>query len=217
MIKSYGADAVRWFILSDSPPEKDIQWSNQGVNAAFKFLQKIYNLCCLIKDRSEIKVTLNKEFDLKINSYVNKITNSINNFNLNVVVANVYEIYNLFYDHLNKEISDKCLRKNLIKLLKILIPFTPHLAYECLEVLGEKENKSWPKIDAGLILKEKTKMAIQINGKTKSVIEIDKGLNQTAVEKICKKSPKIKDKILDVSITKVIFVKDRIINFIIKP
>ena len=217
MIKSYGADAVRWFILSDSPPEKDIQWSNQGVNAAFKFLQKIYNLCCLIKDRSEKKVTLNKEFDLKINSYVNKITNSINNFNLNVVVANVYEIYNLFNDHLNKEISDKCLRKNLTKLLKILIPFTPHLAYECLEILGEKEIKNWPKVDAKLILKEKTKMAIQLNGKTKSVIEIDKGLNQTAVEKICKKSPKIKDKILDVSITKVIFVKDRIINFIIKP
>ena len=49
MIKSYGADAVRWFILSDSPPEKDIQWSNQGVNAAYKFLQKIYNLCCVVQ------------------------------------------------------------------------------------------------------------------------------------------------------------------------
>ena len=55
MIKSYGADAVRWFILSDSPPEKDIQWSNQGVNAAYKFLQKIYNLCCVNKKRSEKK------------------------------------------------------------------------------------------------------------------------------------------------------------------
>ena len=53
MITSYGADAVRWFILSDSPPEKDIQWSNQGVNAAYKFLQKIYNLCCVIKDREK--------------------------------------------------------------------------------------------------------------------------------------------------------------------
>ena len=55
MIKSYGADAVRWFILSDSPPEKDIQWSNQGVNAAYKFLQKIYNLCCIVNERSERK------------------------------------------------------------------------------------------------------------------------------------------------------------------
>ena len=56
MIKSYGADSVRWFILSDSPPEKDIQWSNQGVNAAYKFLQKLYNLCCEVKKRSEKKV-----------------------------------------------------------------------------------------------------------------------------------------------------------------
>ena len=99
MIKSYGADSVRWFILSDSPPEKDIQWSNQGVNAAYKFLQKIYNLCQLKRNQKK-KNDLDNDFDLKMNSYVNKITNSINNFNLNVVVANVYEIYNLFQSHL---------------------------------------------------------------------------------------------------------------------
>ena len=91
MIKSYGADSVRWFILSDSPPDKDVQWSNQGVSAAYKFLQKIYNLCCEVKKRSEIKTNLNKNFDLKMNSYVNRITNSINNFNLeNVTLSNLY-------------------------------------------------------------------------------------------------------------------------------
>ena len=216
MIKSYGADAVRWFILSDSPPEKDIQWSNQGVNAAYKFLQKIYNLCCIVKDRSKGKNTLDKNFDLKMNSYVNKITKSINNFNLNVVVANVYEIYNLFNDHLDKEITDKCLRNNLTNLMKILIPFTPHIAYECLEMLGVKEAKSWPKINTKLIQKEKIKIAIQINGKTRDVIEIEKGIDQNSVEKLCKKNIKIKDKISAKSIKKTIFVKDRIINFITK-
>tara|TARA_A100000164_G_C21828431_1_gene734051 strand:- start:306 stop:1202 length:897 start_codon:yes stop_codon:yes gene_type:complete len=216
MIKSYGADAVRWFILSDSPPEKDIQWSNQGVNAAYKFLQKIYNLCCVVNERSEKKNSFDKDFDLKMNSYVNKITKSINDFNLNVVVANVYEIYNLFNDHINKEISNKNLKNNLTKLLKILIPFTPHMAYECLEMLGAKEVKSWPKIDTKLILEEKIKMAIQINGKTRDVIEIKKGVNQPSVEKICKNNIKIKDKITEKSVKKVIFVKDRIINFIVK-
>ena len=216
MIKSYGADAVRWFILSDSPPEKDIQWSNQGVNAAYKFLQKIYNLCCVIMERAEEKSTLDKDFDLKMNSYINKITKSINNFNLNVVIANVYEIYNLFNDHLNKKVSTKTLRNNFIKLLKILIPFTPHIAYECLEILGEKKIRNWPKIDSNLILKEKIKMAIQINGKTRDVIEIEKGINQISVESLCKRNQKIKDKILDKNINKVIFVKDRIINFITK-
>ena len=192
MIKSYGADAVRWFILSDSPPEKDIQWSNQGVNAAYKFLQKIYNLCCVINANSGGKNNLDKDFDLRVNSYINKITKSINNFNLNVVIANVYEIYNLFNEHLNKEISNKCLKSNLIKLMKILIPFTPHMAYECLEMLDEKEIKSWPKIDPKLILKEKIQLAIQINGKTREVIEVEKDMNQTSVEKICRNNEKIK-------------------------
>ncbi len=216
MIKSYGADAVRWFILSDSPPEKDIQWSNQGVNAAYKFLQRIYNLCCLIKDRSEKKNTLDKSFDLKMNSYVNKITKSINNFNLNVVVANVYEIYNLFNDHLSKDISVACLKNNLANVMKMLIPFTPHIAYECLEILGVKDIKSWPKVDDKLVQKEKIKIAIQINGKTRDVIDVDKGINQELVEKICENNAKIKNKILNKSKEKIIFVKDRIINFIIK-
>ena len=216
MIKTYGADSVRWFILSDSPPEKDIQWSNQGVNAAYKFLQKIHNLCCTVNERTEKKNILDKDFDLKMNSYVNKITKSINDFNLNVVVANVYEIYNLFNEHLKKEISNKSLKKNLTILVKMLIPFTPHIAYECLEILGIKEIKTWPQINTKLILKEKIKMAIQINGKTRDVIEIEKGVNQNSVEKLCKSNIKVKDKIFNKTINKVIFVKDRIINFIVK-
>ena len=83
-------------------------------------------------------------------------------------------------------------------------------------MLGEKEIKRWPKVDTKLILKEKIKMAIQINGKTRDVIEIEKGINQASVEKLCKTNIKLKDKILNRSISKVIFVKDRIINFIIK-
>ena len=194
-------------ILSDSPPEKDIQWSNQGVNAAYKFLQKIYNLCCVVKEKIRKKNSQDKDFDLKMNSYVNKITKSINDFNLNVVVANVYEIYNLFNDHLNKEISNKSIKKNLINLIKILIPFTPHIAYECLEILGAKEIKNWPKIDTKLILKEKIKMAIQINGKTRDVIEIEKGINQISIEKLCKSNVKIKNKIMDKSNKKSYFCK----------
>ena len=216
MINVYGADSVRWFILSDSPPEKDVQWSNQGVNSAYKFLQKIYNLCCVVNERTETKKTLDKEFDLKMNTYVNKITKFINNFNLNVVVANVYEIYNLFNNQLDKEISNSCIKNNLTILMKILIPFTPHLAYECLELLEAKEIKKWPEIDRSLIGKEKIKMAIQINGKTRDIIDIEKGLNEKEVLNICKNNLKIKSKIQTSSIIKTIFVQDRIINLIVK-
>ena len=103
MIKTYGADAVRWFILSDSPPEKDVQWSNQGVNAAYKFLQKIYNLVNLIKVREDQDGKEDIELDYKINQYVFNISSQIENFSLNVAVANVYSTYNSFFQCLNKK------------------------------------------------------------------------------------------------------------------
>ena len=90
------------------------------------------------------------------------------------------------------------------------------MAYECLEMLDEKEIKSWPKIDPKLILKEKIQLAIQINGKTREVIEVEKDMNQTSVEKICRNNEKIKNKVSSESINKIIFVKNRIINFILK-
>ena len=92
MIESYGADAVRWFILSDSPPEKDVQWSNQGVNASYKFLQKLYNLTHVVLNRKNTKNDKGKDFEIKFNEYIFKITYLINNFKLNVVIANIYSI-----------------------------------------------------------------------------------------------------------------------------
>ncbi len=213
MIKSYGADAVRWFILSDSPPEKDIQWSNQGVNAAYKFLQKIYNLNNLVINNKNKKKTYDNDLDLRINSYINKITSLINNFNLNVVVANVYEIYNIFNDYLNKDVSGECLRRNLVKLMKVLIPFTPHLSHECLEMLGATDKNKWPSVDKKLIEKEKIKIAIQFNGKTRDVLEVEKDLNEKEIVKLCNNNIKLKEKI-KIKSQKIIFVKNRIINFV---
>ncbi|MDC0513710.1 leucine--tRNA ligase, partial [Pelagibacteraceae bacterium] len=152
MIITYGADAVRWFILSDSPPEKDVQWSNQGVNAAYKFLQKIYNFSHVVANRKDRKGLNEREFETNFNNYILKITKLINKFHLNVVIANVYSIYTLFSNAANDQISNKCLKKNFINLLKILIPFTPHLAYECLEQHGEKNPDIWPEIDKKKLL-----------------------------------------------------------------
>ncbi len=216
MINSYGADSVRWFILSDSPPEKDVQWSNQGVNAAYKFLQKVYNLSHLIQTRNDKKGLKDNEFNMKFNSYIYKITKLINEFSLNVVIASVYEIYNLFNSYLDKEISNKCLKNSIVKLMKILIPFTPHLALEILENFGVKDNYRWPKIDDSLIKEESIKMAVQINGKTRVVLEIKKDLNEKDVVSLCHKNMKLKDKILKAKIIKIIYVKNRIINFITK-
>tara|TARA_B110000285_G_scaffold234912_1_gene313644 strand:- start:3443 stop:5968 length:2526 start_codon:yes stop_codon:yes gene_type:complete len=215
MIKSYGADAVRWFILSDSPPEKDVQWSNQGVNAAYKFLQKLYNLNYLIINREDSGNNKSKNFEIEFNNYILKINNLINNFQLNVVVANVYSIYNLFNSALSEGINNDSLKKNLSKLMRVLIPFVPHLAHECLEQLGEKDINIWPEADSKLSIRETVKLAIQINGKTKEIIEVKKDLGEKDVINECKKVKKINEQLSKNKTYKTIFVKNKIINYLI--
>ena len=219
MIKLYGADAVRWFILSDSPPERDVQWSNQGVSAAYKFLQKIYNINQTIINRKSAVHDSNaksRDFETDINMYISNITNLINNFQLNVVIANIYSVYSLFNSALNQEICSEILKKNLSKLMSVLIPFVPHLAHECLEQLGTKNVDVWPKIDNKLNLNSKIKIAIQINGKTKQIIEVRKDMDEKNVIQECKKIKKINDELLKKEIQKTIFVKNRIINYLTK-
>ena len=216
MIKSYGADAVRWFILSDSPPEKDVQWSNQGVNAAYKFLQKIYNLNYSILNREDCGQNNEVEFETSFNSYVLKITNLINNFQLNVAVANIYEIFNLFSSFEKKVVSNQCLKKNFVSFMKLMIPFTPFLAHECLEQLGIKEINNWPKIEKELIASQKVKIAIQINGKTREIIQVEKDLNEKDVINETKRNEKISKNLISKKITRIIFVKNKIINFLVE-
>ena len=216
MIKTYGADAVRWFILSDSPPEKDVQWSNQGVNAAYKFLQKIYNLVNLITAREDQNGKEDIELDYKINQYVFNISSQIENFSLNVAVANVYSTYNLFFQSLNKKITNKCFTKNFSKFLKTLIPFVPHIAHECLEQIKEENTDEWPKIQKNLKIEEKIKLAIQINGKTKKIIEVDKDIDENKALSECLKDKKISEQINEKKIIKTIFVKNKVINYLIK-
>jgi leucyl-tRNA synthetase len=216
MIKTYGADSVRWFILSDSPPEKDVQWSSQGVNAAYKFLQKLYNLNHTINNRKDVSDHYNKEFEAEFNNYILKINELINNFQLNVVIANVYSLYNLFSSMLDKNVSNTCLKKKLSDLMKVLIPFVPHLARECLEQLNAKEVNVWPKIDSELSANLKIKIAIQINGKTKEIIEVKKDLDEKNVINESKKSKKIKEQLEKEKVIKIIFVKNRIINYLTK-
>jgi leucyl-tRNA synthetase len=215
IINQYGADAVRLFILSDSPPEKDIQWSDTGVTSANKFLQKIWNLNKLILNR-RIKTTdddLSKKFDLEINNFVKRIDDSIKNFRFNVSIALFHQLYNFFTDNLEKKISDKILKENIIKFMKLMVPFTPHLAHECLELFDCKTFDTWPEIKKETF--QKINFAIQVNGKTRDIIKINKDLSEDKVKIIVNESPKVKKYIDNKKVDKIIFVKNRIINYII--
>jgi len=216
MINLYGADAVRWFILSDSPPEKDVQWSDSGVSSSNKFLQKIWDLNVQIRSRKEntINKKLVERFDLSIDTLVKKIDKSIEEFKFNVTIAHFYEIYKIFNKHINLQLSNKCLEKNIIKTMKLMVPFTPHLALECLEKLQCRDIDSWPKIKNAV--EEEIKFAVQVNGKTRDIISVKKSLKKEQVNKIIYESSKAKKFIENKEIIKTIFVEDKIMNYIVK-
>ena len=145
IIKLYGADAVRLFILSDSPPEKDVQWSDTGISASYKFLQKFWTL--------NEKIVLNKkkftEFDDELEKFTNRIIkkfdDDLNRFGFNVVVASIYKIYTFFNKQINKEDWGSNFYKNYKKILEIINPIIPHFSNECLDKLKHStKNIIWP-------------------------------------------------------------------------
>ena len=151
---------------------------------------------------------------MKIDNYVSKIDKSINEFRFNVSIAYFYEVYKIFREFIEKEISKNILKENIIKIMKLLIPFTPHLAYECLELHNCKSTDTWPKVLNNIL--NEINLAIQINGKTRDVIKIQKDMLEKDVDKIVKTNLKTKKYIEKGVISKTIFVKNKIINYIVK-
>ena len=215
MINHYGADAVRLFILSDSPPEKDIQWSDTGVAGANKFLQKVWHLNYLILNREEIAgdTSIEKKFNLEVENFINKIDTSIKNFRFNVCIAYFHQVYNFLKNNVESKLGNNVLKQNIIKIMKLMIPFTPHLSFECLDLFNCKTVNIWPEIKQDI--KEEINLAVQVNGKTRDIIKIIKDLLESDVNLLIRKKSKANKYIENKNIKKIIFVKNKIINYII--
>ena len=217
IINDYGADAVRLFILSDSPPEKDVQWSEQGMIASYKFLQKLWSLHNKIKDKLKIDNTNEKNVsDLEkfTNQMVHKITNNLENFNYNVIVANIYETYNFLNKEIEGKISSEILKKNYIKILILFSPAIPHFSSECLEELGIIDN-SWPKTNLDLLIEEKIDYIVQINGKKRAILNENRDIKEEALLQKARSNKLIEKYLIGRNINKVIYVKNRLINILI--
>ena len=219
MIKIYGADAVRWFILSDSPPERDVQWSTSGVSAAHKFIQRIWILNGKMLNNKNDKSDQvdEKKFLSKFNDYLFKVSELIENFQLNVAVAKIYEMTSLLETSLLKKINTKSLLDAHIKFIKILMPFAPHLTCECLsklEGIDFYEKIEWPKGDHSLLADQEVTLVVQINGKKRGLIIAKKDMSEKDVLTQAKNIENIKKNLKDKRIIKNIFVKNKIINFI---
>jgi leucyl-tRNA synthetase len=221
VIKNFGADSIRWFILSDSPPSRDIQWSQEGILASHKFIQKIWALTNKIEDykNSNENIEEDKNVYKFINKMIYNITQNIENFQYNVVIANFHEIYNKLDEFLNnKKSSAKALKTSMIKTLICLIPFTPHIAFECLKKIDKSfdpKNIKWPSYDKKLLVEEEYNIIVQINGKKRGIFKMPANSDENIVLQEAKKVENVKKTMGSNKIKKYIYVKNRLINLII--
>ena len=217
IIENYGADATRLFILSDSPPEKDVQWSDEGIASAHKFIQKLWNLNLKIND--EINKNHEKTKDDKITKYTNqfikKVTQNLNSFSYNIIVANLHEMYAFLSKEINSTYSKQLLLENYKKILTILIPLIPHFAYECLKSLNQDEDVKWPDYDEELLIEEFVNIVVQINGKKRGLIKSERGIKEEEVLKKINQENNISKYLQNNKIKKKIFIPNKLINIII--
>ena len=216
IIKEYGADATRLFILSDSPPEKDVQWSDSGIAAAYKFVQKFWLLHDKIINNNKKFTVFNKELEGFTNQIINQVNLNLEKFRYNVLIANFHEIYNFLNKTLSKEDWGSNFIDNYLKILKVMTPVIPHFTNECIgNLISEKELK-WPKIDKKYLNIEKYTIVVQINGKKRGLIETEHQLEQIELLKNIKNKTDINKFFIGKEIGKVIFIKNKLINIILK-
>ena len=220
MIENYGADAVRLFILSDSPPEKDVQWSEQGMLASFKFIQKFWMINNQIKEKIQNSTTVsNQEEDLKLAKFTNQLVNKMNynleKFNYNVIIANMHETYNFLTKIIDRKINKKVLIENYKKILIIMSPVIPHIVNECFEANKFAINQKWPSIDKSQLIEKIAIIVVQIDGKKKGVIKAKVDSDEKTIMELISKADKINKYLINKKINKTFFVKNRLINIVI--
>ncbi len=218
IIETYGADAVRLFILSDSPPEKDIQWSEQGIIASYKFINKFWSLHnkILEKIKSNKKGSDINDLNVFTNKLIQKITFNLEKFNYNVIVANIYETYNFLIKEIDKDYESNLLKENYLKILILIMPVLPHVISEAFNDLNYEEKPEWPTTDQKYLEEKYVNIVIQVNGKKKSLIKIEKDLEDKEVINKIKNDEKISNIISNKNLLKHIIVKNRLVNLIVK-
>jgi len=218
IIDLYGADTARWFILSDSPPERDLEWTDTGVVASNKFIKKLWDLAIKTKDYKSNSDLEDEKLEIKLSEVIKDVTNNINIFHFNKSVANIHEYVN-FINRLesSQKISKNCFTNAVKNLAVIIHPFIPHISEEIWSFIGGRGlcvNASWPKIKIKKI-KTKFNIAIQVNGKTRSILEVEDSFKESKIFEIANKDKKISKYIKNKVIIKKIYVPRKVLNIVI--
>ena len=216
IIMNYGADSARLFILSDSPPEKDIQWSEEGIVSAFKFIQKLWNLNLKFKD--EIKKNHNKDTDnimeKSTNKFLKDVTSNLESFSYNKIIANIHEIYSILIKQLEKKYKRTTLLESYKKFLISISPIIPHFSNECLQSLNVK-NLEWPTINEDILKEENVNIVVQINGKKRGIIFTKIETDEEELIKLIYKEEGLNKYLKTEKIKKKIYIKNKLINIIV--
>ena len=217
IIKNYGADSVRLFIISDSPPEKDVQWSEEGIIASYKFIQKLWNLHLTICEKIKLNHAsdFNNNFEKITNIFINNVTKNLANFSYNKIVANLHELYSALMKEIKNQYSAKTLFESYSKILITMSPIIPHFASECLNLIGKKDVLNWPIIKKELLIENSINFVVQINGKKRGMITSDLNSSKEIILKLAQNETKISKYLKSKEIKKIIFIPNRLINIII--
>ena len=216
IINNYGADSVRLFILSDSPPEKDVQWSEQGMVASYKFLQKLWTLHSKVLKKIALNDIESESDGLTkfTNQLVYKITQNLEKFHYNVIIANLHEMYNFVNKEIEKPLKTEVLIDNYKKILILMNPIVPHFSSECLSDISQEKIK-WPKILKEYLVQEDINFVVQINGKKRAIINVKNNIDEKTLLRKIEENKETENLIKNQKIQKTIFVSNRLINIII--
>ena len=216
IINNFGADAARLFILSDSPPEKDVQWSEEGISASSKFIQKLWILHQTVMEeiqKNNLEDT-NNELSKFTNKFIKKISNNLENFSYNIIIANLHEMYSSLTKLIKNNYKQDTIRENYIKILTTLMPIVPHFSNECLELLNTNKELKWPIYDENAIEEKSTIIVIQINGKKRAIIDVKKNINENDLMELIYSDEKITKYFDKNEIKKKIYIKNKLMNII---
>ena len=225
IIESYGADTARLFMLSDSPPERDLEWTEAGVDGAWRYLNRLWRSILEFNEHpfpktSEIS-TAKKGDELRrlIHKTIKAVTENIERWRYNSAVANIRELSNHLNDFKPENGDDAKVKLfGYEVLLRLIEPMTPHIAEEIWQSLGKTDalgEQPWPQYDMDLVIDETISIAIQINGKLRGSIQIQRDATEEEVKALARDLPNIKKATEEKEVRKVIVVPNKIINFVI--
>jgi leucyl-tRNA synthetase len=212
ILEKYGADAVRWFMLSDSPPERDLEWSEAGIEGASRFVQRVWRLCSG-NPQCDADAQADPALDKILHRTISGVAADIEALQFNKAVAKLYELVSA----MEKAPASPSKMSAIALLPRLVSPMAPHLAEECwseLEAEGLVAEASWPQHDPALLVDDQVTLAVQVNGKLRDTLTAPRGLDRAAAEALALASEKVQRQLDGAAPRKVIVVPDRLVNIV---